>query len=504
MTQAIDIYARVSRKGDKELRSTGGQVEACRDVLEDRGLPVGEEFVDDGKSAWDPDVERQDWDRLMAKLESGVSGGVIVFDLERLSRQPPEGERLIKAAERGVLVLDSDGVFDLTSASGKKGFRDAMNAAAYYSDRLSDRVRRGKLRKAKRGEVDGNGGSKRRPFGFEPDGVTVRESEAAILRDMASRFLADESQDSIVADLNARGILTTSGQPWRVTGLREVLCRERNRGNLVCNGVIVARLPARPATHTRDCPAACADPEHVIPGEPIIDSKTFDRVLARYAARRPGRPYTRTYLCSGLAVCGVCLHRLSTRPVPKMRAYDDGEVRRQYWCKKYAQPGAPAGGCGAVHVDQRGLDAAARELAIAILSDPEHAAAIGAAAARRDEEESGLAALIATDEATALEISDRLGRGEITLARYDAIMGPLDRRLAGLRAAKERLDEPAPVRVPVEPGVAWAARWDAAEPAERRTLLAKALQGRVMVVGKPDPDDRASVARRVTVTKPSR
>src|SRR5262249_62078241 len=33
----IDIYARVSRKGDKEQRSIGSQVAACRAILQERG-----------------------------------------------------------------------------------------------------------------------------------------------------------------------------------------------------------------------------------------------------------------------------------------------------------------------------------------------------------------------------------------------------------------------------------------------------------------------------------
>src|SRR5258706_574977 len=138
----VDIYARVSRKGDKQQRSTSGQVGACRAVLAERELAEGETFVDDGKSAWNPKVTRKDFARLMARLESGASAGVILFDLERFTRQPYEGERLIAAAERGMLVLDSDAEFDLTSASGKKSFRDAMVAAAYYSDRRSDWLRR--------------------------------------------------------------------------------------------------------------------------------------------------------------------------------------------------------------------------------------------------------------------------------------------------------------------------------------------------------------------------
>ena len=474
VTGPIDIYARLSRKGDKQQRSTSGQVGACRAVLAERGLTAGEVLVDDGKSAWNPRVERKDWDRLMARLEAGASAGVVVFDLERFSRQPAEGERLIAAAERGLLVLDSDAEFDLTSASGKKSFRDAMAAAAYYSDRLSDRVKRGKRAKAMAGQVDAAGWQDR-PFGWEPDGITQRPAEIAILREAAARFLKGESQDSIVDDFTARGITTSQGKPWRRTGLREVLLRERNRGNLEHCGVIVAQLP----------------------GEPAIDSDTFDRIAAKYAARRPGRPYTRTYLCSGDAVCAACRHRLSTRPVPRRRPYPDGQVARQYWCNKYA-----GGGCGTVHIDQRDLDAAARELVIAILSDPRHAAQVEAAAARHAEQATALDSLIADAEQTALAMADRLGRGEITLARHDAVTGPLDARLADLRAKREALNG-APGPVPAAQSRAgWAARWEGATHDERRALLRTALRGRVLVVGPADPADRADVTRRITLESP--
>src|SRR5258708_33039407 len=150
----IDIYARESRKGDKRQQSTSGEVGACRAVLAERELPAGEVFKDEGRSAWNPSVVREEWDKLMARLESGASAGVIVFDLERFARRPADGERLITAAERGLVVLDCDAEFDLTTASGKKSFRDAMAACADYSDRLSDRTRRCKLANAINGHVD--------------------------------------------------------------------------------------------------------------------------------------------------------------------------------------------------------------------------------------------------------------------------------------------------------------------------------------------------------------
>ena len=471
-SQPIDIYARVSRKGDKEQRSTSGQVGYCRAVLAERGLPEGETLVDDGRSAWNPRVVRKDWGKLMARLESGASGGVIVFDLERFSRQPAEGERLIAAAERGLLVLDSDAEFDLTTASGKKGFRDALSAAAYYSDRLSDRVKRGVAAKARAGQVNGGKkGKTRRPFGWEPDGVTVREDEAGWLRWMTEHFLHGDSQDALIAHLNARGITTTTGGPWTRAGFRQVLTRERNRGNIEHNGVVVARLP----------------------GDPVIDSATFERVLAKYAARRPGRPPSRDYVASGHAVCGLCGKRLGGRPRKDYAPYPDGSVRRHYWCSP-----STYGGCGKVVIDQRELDEAARALTIAVLADPAHASQVEAAAAREDNARGELDKLIAGDEATKLAIGGRLGRGEITLEHHDAIMGPLYRRLAELRAARDALGGPVPEVDAALSAGAWADRWDGGTPTERRALLARALRGRVLAVGPAGPG-RDDVTARITL-----
>src|SRR6266705_5225459 len=207
----IDVYARVSElKRDQQREpSTEGQVEVCRVRLVDLGLPVGKVLVDLDRSAWNPDVKREAWDELMDRLESGISGGAIMFDLERLTRQPKDGERIIDQADRGLLILDSESEYDLTTPNGKKAFRDAINAAAYYSDRLSTRARRGKRLKAMSGEPN----TTTRPFGFEDDFVTVREAEAEIIRELTRRILAGESQHALVRDLNARGILSSKGNP---------------------------------------------------------------------------------------------------------------------------------------------------------------------------------------------------------------------------------------------------------------------------------------------------
>jgi site-specific DNA recombinase len=198
----IDIYARVSRLRDKDQTTTASQVASCSAVLAERGLPVGEIHIDDGKSAWDPEVYRPGWNALMERIESGAADGVIVYDLERFARQLKDGERLVTAAERGLTVLDSEGEYDLRKPGDKKNFRNAIVSAEYYSDLLRVRTRRGKAAKANEGKVD-----RRRSFGFESDGITVREDEAQIIREHARRLLVGETQDSLIRELNTPATL---------------------------------------------------------------------------------------------------------------------------------------------------------------------------------------------------------------------------------------------------------------------------------------------------------
>jgi DNA invertase Pin-like site-specific DNA recombinase len=482
----IDVYARVSRlkRDEKREPSTEGQVAVCRARLIELGLPVGKVLVDPGRSAWNPNVKREAWDELMKRLEAGASGGMIVFDLERFTRQPKDGERMIDLAAAGLLVLDSESEYDLTTPNGKKSFRDAINAAAYYSDRLSTRVKRGMRLKAIAGQPMGS----QRRFGFELDRVTVREEEAEVIRELTRRFLAGEEQAALAADLNdVLRVPTSSGNRWDTTSLLVLLTREINCGRVTFTdsktGVksVVGRMA----------------------GEPIVSEEDFDRVCAIVASRRRGRPNSPHYLCSSFAVCGQagCGHVLHGRTRNDLKPYPDGSVSRSYWCNR------SAGGCGKTEIDQRALDAAIPALVIEILADPGNAGEIETAALETASEATRLDLEIADAEEVAEALADRLGRGEITLVHYDVAIKPVDERIARLKAERAALPEPEPSPVAQPLGTSreqWTQRWDKAAYKEKRDLIKMALRGKHLVIAPAErgrgSTDQADIVRRVTVS----
>ena len=78
------------------------------------------------------------------------------------------------------------------------------------------------------------------PYGYEDDKLTVRESEAFVIRECAAPLLAGEALRSICADLNDRGVPTSTGGQWQAQTLRRMLRSARISGQREHKGEIVA------------------------------------------------------------------------------------------------------------------------------------------------------------------------------------------------------------------------------------------------------------------------
>lgn len=275
--QSLDVQEGIDRQRTR-----------CRSLAAARNWEVVDEYADNDTSATKSRSKGTAWARMLADAEAGKFDVVVAVDLDRLLRTVRD---LITITETGAKVLTVDGDIDLTTADGE--FRATMLAgiARFETRRKGERQKRANADRALKGKRSGG----RRPFGYDDDGVTVRDTEAAAVREGYASLLAGVPLAEIARGWNSQGLVTgqkrqaRSGHkgepsPWRPDSVRAVLSNPRYMGKFSYRGEVVsdAEWPA------------------------LVDESTWraaDALLqnrARQTPRRNGR-----YLLSGLAVCGV-------------------------------------------------------------------------------------------------------------------------------------------------------------------------------------------------------
>lgn len=279
------IYCRISRDKTGAGLGVDRQENDCRALAERLGWTVAKVYVDNDISAYSGKL-RPRYEDLLADLEVGTVAGVLTWHPDRLHRSPTELERYIALAERKGIETHSvqTGHWDLSTPAGRMNARNIGNFARYESEHKSERIKRAREQSAQRGDWHGG----RRCFGWEPDGMTPRESEAKVLRNVVEQVISGVSLRQIVTDLNAAGVQTTTGsKPWDSTKIRAAILAPRNAGLSVHKGEIVgdAKWPA------------------------IIDRSKWTAaraILTDPSRRTNGRGGSVRWLGSGLYVCGVC------------------------------------------------------------------------------------------------------------------------------------------------------------------------------------------------------
>lgn len=269
------VYCRIS--DDREGRANGvdRQERQCRALAEKNGDEVVAVFTDDDRSAYSG-KPRPDYLKMLAFLRAGHADGAYALAPTRFYRRLDDGLeffRLIKERDLEVETL-KQGRYDLSTADGR---RDALRAAVdaqHEAEQISERVRDAKADSLARGEYRGGP----RPFGYEADGVTVREDEARHVRAATDAIIAGDSLRSVSRGLAAQGVRTvprrykqpggTRGEPeareWTPTELRKMLLRPRNAGLIEHKGEIVGKAvwdPLVPEDKWRACRAVLERPE---------------------------------------------------------------------------------------------------------------------------------------------------------------------------------------------------------------------------------------------------
>lgn len=286
------IYLRISQDRSGLEAGVQRQSEDCLRRASERGWTVVATESDNDVSAAGKRA-RPGFERMLQSINDGRAQVVIAWALDRLQRNRRDELRLYEACQRNgvVLSLVNGADLDFSTAAGRFVADSLGSVARLEIEMKSDRQKSATAQAAKQGRRVGG----RRPFGYEADGVTVRENEAAAIRLAYEEVLSGVPLAEIARGWNRAGFVTGQrrykegheGEPsiWHAYSVRMVLRNPRNMGKRAHLGEIVAEAT---------WPA-------------IVSEETWQAVSAFLAnpARSTGKAQAR-YLLSGLAVCGVC------------------------------------------------------------------------------------------------------------------------------------------------------------------------------------------------------
>ncbi|MBK7082267.1 MAG: recombinase family protein [Betaproteobacteria bacterium] len=331
-TVSAAIYARFST--DKQDRSSiEDQTRTCRTWAKNNGLAVVAEFADEATSGSVPVTRRTGGGAMHAAALAGQFDVLILEGLDRLSRDQVDQEQVVRRLEhRGIrLVGISDG-YDSNSGESRfmlRGMRGIVNEV--YRRDLPPKIRRGLAGQIARGFHAGgmSYGYRSVPVGMndrgEADGfrLEVIPEQAAIVREIFSRYAAGQGMTRIAADLNARGVpgpgrKKNKPNTWSATALygtpragSGLLNNELYIGRYVWNRREWVKDPDNPM---RRVPRMRPPTEWHVADRPdlrIVDDEAWKAVRARMEAPRQGSGHRgrggapRT-LFGGLLRCGHC------------------------------------------------------------------------------------------------------------------------------------------------------------------------------------------------------
>jgi DNA invertase Pin-like site-specific DNA recombinase len=471
MNETYDLYARLSRAPDGQMETVERQLRDMRKELESTGDFVGQEFYDNDLSAWDPKVRRDGFEGLFTKISTGLTRRVMVWHTDRYYRQMTDLERLIAAADNGLVIRQLRGSYSLSNSDHRAMLRILCAIAQKSSDDTARRVAGKLLDNAQKGRLHG-----KRSYGYiDAAGTALHPDEAAIVREVAARRIQGEGWTDIARDLCARGVRTaqhrtpradgswhvTGGVPFTRTSLRTMMSNPRLAGVVMLNGTAQGSVPT-----------------------PILDADTWaDLSSINAGTRRGARPASR-YLLTGKVWCAACGGQKRGAIIRESRAaMSDGRPRRVYRCVP-TETVRCARSVTAEYVEQIVAEYVTQALDSSTYRDQ-----IGDALATHNDETAGLAAEIERLQDALTALVENYGSGLLDRTRYDTARERLSSKL------RARQDELTRRRDPAVVGAARALQvrqaWNDADATARRMLI-DAIVDRVWI----EPRARGDQSRR--------
>src|SRR5215212_6452134 len=255
----VALYARVSTESQQARGTIGSQLAVLRERVAVEGDEPVAEFRDDGHSG--ARLDRPGLDALREAAEAGLIERVWCLSADRLARVYAYQVIVLDELGRhgvGVRFTDAPPIDDDPQAKLLVQVQGVI--AEYERAKIAERYRRGKLHRARAGEVF----FWKVPYGYR----RVAADPGASIR-------------QICHELHDRGIPSPTGKPiWGTSTLQRLLANEAHIGRVyynrreTINGAPASRGARRTKTRYRERPR---EEWITIPVPAIIDPDTFER-----------------------------------------------------------------------------------------------------------------------------------------------------------------------------------------------------------------------------------
>jgi site-specific DNA recombinase len=443
----VAVYLRQSQDRDGTGYGVDRQREDVARLIDSRGWQLAAEFVDNDVSALSR-KPRPQFTEMMARADAGEFDVIAARHMDRLLRRLSEFVSVRDRCQKAgvAIVTAADGV-DTSTDGGRLVAGILAMVAEGEVERKGARQRSAAEQAAKQGRWVGG----RRAFGYEADGVTIRDAEAALIRQGYADVLAGESLAEVARRWDAAGFVTSLGNPWHRLAVKDVLSNPRHAG-LRRHRPIEDRVKIR------------QNPELGIVGaaewQAIVDETTWRaavRILcdpSRLRTPRGGKG-----LLTGVAVCGECgkpVHRGgSSHGNASYRCSSGRHVSRK------AQP----------------IDQYVAQVAIGLLTRPDAADLWAAELPDASELMAEADTLRRRREDLALDYAD----GAMTREQFRAANTRVLERLAELEAKIAAAGKSSPLAIVAADDVR--ATWDTLSVAQRRGIIAALMTPVLHLVG---------------------
>lgn len=229
------VYVRWSTEEQGAGTTLEEQRQTCLAFLQERGWPIDPDriFIDDGYSAGS--LERPAMRALRQAVRAGRVDAVVVYKLDRLTRNIVDAVDLVLREWEGrcALVSVTQAAIDTTTPLGRQFFTLMASFAEFERELIRERTLSGKRRRALQGRNPGF----RPPYGYRrgptPGSIAVDPDRAEVVRRIFALYATGLGTPAVARQLNAEGIPAPGGAPaWQDRTVRYILANPLYAGRL--------------------------------------------------------------------------------------------------------------------------------------------------------------------------------------------------------------------------------------------------------------------------------